>query len=92
MSPTDIRKALGGMVIEETNILPAYDDAVFKTLLTHSDATPVLRDVVSSILMAPVDEVVVRNTEMPVSDIGEKRERFDVNCRTAAGELIAIEM
>jgi predicted transposase/invertase (TIGR01784 family) len=73
-------------------ILPAYDDAVFKTLLTHPDAAPVLRDVVSSILMVPVDEVVVRNTELPIGDVGEKRERFDVNCRTSAGELVAMEM
>jgi hypothetical protein len=33
------------MTIETTNILPAYDDAVFKTLLTHPDAEAVLRDV-----------------------------------------------
>ncbi|MDR1359237.1 MAG: Rpn family recombination-promoting nuclease/putative transposase, partial [Coriobacteriales bacterium] len=73
-------------------ILPAYDDAVFKTLLTHPDAAPVLRDVVSAILMTEVEEVVVRNTELPIDDIGEKRERFDVNCRTAGGELVAMEM
>jgi predicted transposase/invertase (TIGR01784 family) len=80
------------MAIEATNILPAYDDVVLKTLLTHPDAEAVLRDVISSILMAPVEEVVVRNTEMPVDDIGEKRERFDVNCRTSTGELVALEM
>jgi hypothetical protein len=51
------------MAIEATNILPAYDDVVFKTLLTHPDAEAVLRDVISSILMVPVEEVVVRNTE-----------------------------
>jgi predicted transposase/invertase (TIGR01784 family) len=73
-------------------ILPAYDDAVFKTLLTHPDAAPVLKDVVSAILMTPVEEVVVRNTELAIDDIGEKRERFDVNCRTSGGELVAMEM
>jgi predicted transposase/invertase (TIGR01784 family) len=73
-------------------ILPAYDDAVFKTLLTHPDAAPVLQDVISSILMVPVEEVVVRNTELPIEDINEKRERFDVNCRTSNGELVAMEM
>jgi predicted transposase/invertase (TIGR01784 family) len=92
MTPPDTRKALGDVTHEETNILPAYDDAIFKTLLTHPDANAVLRDVISSILMTPVDEVIVRNTEMPLSDIGEKRERFDVNCRTSTGELIALEM
>ncbi|MDR1185723.1 MAG: Rpn family recombination-promoting nuclease/putative transposase [Coriobacteriales bacterium] len=73
-------------------ILPAYDDAVFKTLLTHPDAGPVLRDVVSSVIMSPVEDVVVRNTEMPIDDTSEKRERLDINCRTVAGELVAIEM
>jgi hypothetical protein len=92
MTPPDTRKALGDVTHDTTNILPAYDDAIFKTLLTHPDANAVLRDVISSILMTPVDEVIVRNTEMPLSDIGEKRERFDVNCRTSTGELIALEM
>jgi hypothetical protein len=31
-------------------ILPAYDDGVFKAILTHHDGRPVLRDVVSSVL------------------------------------------
>jgi predicted transposase/invertase (TIGR01784 family) len=81
---------VGDIIIPK--VLPAYDDAVFKTLLTHPDAGPILRDVVSSVIMLPVEDVVVRNTELPIDDVGEKRERFDINCRTAAGELVAIEM
>ncbi|MDR2295472.1 MAG: Rpn family recombination-promoting nuclease/putative transposase, partial [Clostridiales Family XIII bacterium] len=63
-------------------ILPPSEDGVFKTLLTHPDAKPVLRDVIASILRIPVTDVHVRNTELPISDVNEKRERLDVNCRT----------
>jgi hypothetical protein len=51
---------------------------VFRTLLSHPDAKPVLRDFIASILNISVTDVEVRNTELPISDIDEKRERFDV--------------
>ncbi|MDR2089472.1 MAG: Rpn family recombination-promoting nuclease/putative transposase [Clostridiales Family XIII bacterium] len=73
-------------------ILPPSEDGVFKTLLMHPDAKPVLRDVIASILNIPVADVTVRNNELPISDIGKKRERFDVNCRTEDGRQIDVEM
>jgi predicted transposase/invertase (TIGR01784 family) len=73
-------------------ILPPSEDGVFKTLLTHPDAKPVLRDVIASILRIPVTDVHVRNTELPISDVNEKRERLDVNCRTENGDQIDVEM
>jgi predicted transposase/invertase (TIGR01784 family) len=73
-------------------LLPPSEDGIFKTLLTHEDAKPVLRDVIASILNIPVAEATVRNGELPISDIGEKRERFDVNCKTADGKQIDVEM
>jgi predicted transposase/invertase (TIGR01784 family) len=73
-------------------ILPAYDDGVFKAILTHPEAMPVLRDVVSSVLLIPVHDVEVRNAELPITDISDKRERFDVNCKTDSGEQAEIEM
>jgi predicted transposase/invertase (TIGR01784 family) len=73
-------------------ILPPSEDGIFKTLLTHPDAEPVLRDLISSVLDIPVASVKVRNTELPISDIGNKRERLDVNCVTDDGRQIDVEM
>jgi predicted transposase/invertase (TIGR01784 family) len=73
-------------------ILPAYDDGVFKAILTHPDAGPVLRDAVSSVLLVPVRDVEIRNIEPPITDISDKREKFDVNCKTDSGEQTEIEM
>jgi predicted transposase/invertase (TIGR01784 family) len=78
--------------IEVPEILPPSDDGVFKTLLTHPDATPCLRDVIASNIGLPVKEVTVRNTELPISDILEKRERFDVNCKIDGGDQVEVEM
>jgi predicted transposase/invertase (TIGR01784 family) len=36
--------------------------------------------------------VQVRNVELPVRDIGDKCEKFDVNCRTDSGEQAELEM
>jgi predicted transposase/invertase (TIGR01784 family) len=73
-------------------LLPPSEDGVFKTLLTHPDAKPVLRDIIASILQIPVVEVEVKNTELPIADIGEKRERLDVNCRIDGGGQADVEM
>ena len=73
-------------------ILPAYEDGIFKALLTHQEARPVLRDVVESYLQLKISKVDVRNVELPVSNINEKRERFDVNCLLLDGTQADIEM
>ena len=73
-------------------LLPPSEDGVFKTLLTHPDAKAVLRDVVESFLRFPVVKVEVRNVELPISDINEKRERFDVNCTIDDGSQLDVEM
>ena len=73
-------------------LLPPSEDGVFKTLLTHPDAKPVLRDVVESYLRFPVVKVEVRNVELPISDINEKRERFDVSCTINDGSQLDVEM
>jgi len=74
------------------DLLPPSEDGVFKTLMTHPDAKPILRDVVESYLKFPVVNVEVRNAEMPISDIKEKRERFDVNCTADDGTQCELEM
>jgi predicted transposase/invertase (TIGR01784 family) len=73
-------------------LLPPAEDGVFKTLMTHPDAQPILRDVVESYLRFPVIRVEVRNAELPIADINEKRERFDVNCTVGDGTQCEIEM
>jgi predicted transposase/invertase (TIGR01784 family) len=73
-------------------LLPPSEDGVFKTLLTHPEAKPVLRDVVESYMRFSVVDVVVRNVELAISDINEKRERFDVNCSIDDGGQCDIEM
>jgi len=40
----------------------------------------------------PVTRVQVRNTELPISDINEKRECFDVNCSIDDGSQAEVEM
>ena len=47
---------------------------------------------VESFLRFPVVKVEVRNVELPVSDINEKRERFDVSCTVNDGTQFEIEM
>jgi hypothetical protein len=55
-------------------LLPPSEDGVFRTLLTHPDAKPVLRDVIASFLQISVAEVDVRNAELSISDINESGE------------------
>ena len=76
----------------DADILPPSDDRIFKTLLTHPDAKPVLMDVVSAAIERPVVDVQVRNIEPPVMDIDEKYERFDVNCTIDGGVQVDVEM
>jgi predicted transposase/invertase (TIGR01784 family) len=62
------------------DILPPYDDRVFKRVLTAPEAVPALIFVASAILECPVRSVLVRNSELSVAGTEEKAERFDVNC------------
>jgi hypothetical protein len=78
--------------IKVPDILPPSDDGVFKTLLTHPDAKPSLRDIIASNIGLPVKEAIVRNTELPISDVREKRERFDVSCQIDGGDQAEVEM
>jgi len=75
-----------------TELLPPYEDGVFKTLLTHEDAKPILKDIIESYLKLSVKNVVIKNIELPISDINEKRERFDVNCIIDDGSQLDVEM
>jgi len=76
----------------DADLLPPSDDRIFKTLLTHPDAEQVLIDIVSTVIEQKVLSVEVRNNELPVMDIEEKAERFDVNCTIENGDQVDVEM
>jgi predicted transposase/invertase (TIGR01784 family) len=76
----------------DADILPPSDDHIFKTLLTHPNAKPVLISVVSAVIERPVVSVLPRNNELPVTDVMEKRQRFDVNCTIDGGDQVDVEM
>ena len=76
----------------DADILPPADDRIFKVLLTHPDAKRVLIDVVSTVIECKVVDVLVRNNELPVMDVKEKAERFDINCTIDTGDQVDVEM
>jgi predicted transposase/invertase (TIGR01784 family) len=82
----------GSIFPADADILPPSDDRIFKTLLTHPDAEQVLIDVVSTVIERTVIDVQVRNIELPVMDIEEKFERFDINCTVDNGDQVDVEM
>jgi len=66
----------------DADLLPPANDRIFKALLTHPDAKQVLIDIISTVIERKVLDVQIRNNELPVMDMEEKQERFDVNCVT----------
>jgi predicted transposase/invertase (TIGR01784 family) len=80
------------MIPPDADILPPSDDHIFKTLLTHPDAKPVLISVVSAVIERPVSEAHVRNAVLPSTDVEEKEQRLDVNCSIDGGDQVDVEM
>ncbi|MDR1571150.1 MAG: Rpn family recombination-promoting nuclease/putative transposase, partial [Clostridiales Family XIII bacterium] len=78
--------------LDGLDLLPPSEDGVFKSLLTRPEAGPVLRDVLGSFLELPVIDAEVRNVETPIYDVGEKRQRFDINCRLDGNRQAEVEM
>ena len=76
----------------DADLLPPSYDSIFKTLLTHPDAKPALINISSAIVLRNVQDVKVRNNELPIMDTEEKGERFDVNCVVDDGDQVNIEM
>ena len=81
-----------GLLPKDIELLPPYDDRVFKAFLTLPGSEPALKFVASAIINRPVVNVLVRNAELPVTDIEEKAERFDVNCKIDDDTQADIEM
>jgi predicted transposase/invertase (TIGR01784 family) len=76
----------------DADILPPSDDHIFKTLLTHPNAKPVLISVVAAAIERNVLDVTVINNELPGIDVNEKKERLDVNCAIDGGDQVDVEM
>jgi predicted transposase/invertase (TIGR01784 family) len=76
----------------DADILPPSDDHIFKTLLTSPGTERILMSVVSAVIERPVVSIIPRNTEFPVTDVKEKRQRLDVNCTIDGGDQVDVEM
>jgi predicted transposase/invertase (TIGR01784 family) len=92
-------KNKGGIAMSKSNktpdtpeLLPPSEDGIFKSLLTRPESKPIVRDVLASYLNLPIKEVTVRNVETPIHDVGEKRQRFDINCTLDDDKQVEVEM
>ena len=65
-----------GLLPNDIKLLPPYDDRIFKAFLTLPGSEPALRLLASAIINRPVVNVVVRNTELPVTNTEEKSRAF----------------
>jgi predicted transposase/invertase (TIGR01784 family) len=81
-----------GLLPLDIEILPPYDDRIFKAFLTLPGSEPALKFVASAIINRPVVNVLVRNVELPVADTEEKAECLDVNCKIDDDTQADIEM
>ena len=80
------------ILLMDEDILPVYDDRIFKATLTHPDAKPALIDLISTVIRRKVLDVTVRGNELAVTDVDEKNERFDINCVIDGNDQIEVEM
>ncbi len=74
------------------DILSPTDDRIFKLILSHPDAKPALIELLTAITDLDIKEVIVRNNELPATDVLEKQERLDINCTVDDGTQVDIEM
>jgi predicted transposase/invertase (TIGR01784 family) len=73
-------------------ILPAYDDGIFKAIFTRPESEPALIDIIKTFTGIEVASVEIKNSERTIQNAEDKRVRFDILCTTASGEMIDIEM
>ena len=81
-----------GLLPKDADILPATDDRIFRTILTSPEAKPFLMKLIAGLIGRGVVDVTIHGNEIGISDTQEKMERFDVNCKTADGSQVNIEM
>jgi predicted transposase/invertase (TIGR01784 family) len=73
-------------------ILPAYDDGIFKAIFTRPETEPALIDIIKTFTGIDVASVTIKNSERTIQNAEDKRVRFDILCTTPSGEMIDIEM
>jgi hypothetical protein len=76
-------------------ILPAYEDHVFKSHISSIKARDGLSELISDFVKRPVGELVIRQNELGISDIDAKAAVLDVNCAELAdgsGDQFNVEM
>jgi predicted transposase/invertase (TIGR01784 family) len=61
-------------------ILPPSENGVFKAVLTLPEAHVALVDAVAAFISRPVNDVTLRNNDMPARDKLAKQEEYDINC------------
>ena len=81
-----------GLLPMDADILPPSDDRVFKLILTDPKAKPGLIKLLSAIIDRNVVDVVLHPNELPLGNVEEKAERFDVNCKIDDGSQVNLEM
>jgi predicted transposase/invertase (TIGR01784 family) len=74
------------------DILPAYDDGIFKAIFTRPESEPALIDIIKTFTGIDVTSVTIKNNERTIQNAEDKRIRFDILCTTANDEMIDIEM
>ena len=77
---------------EDMDILPAYDDYIFKSLMSRPEAKLALMDLISAAIGRKVTSVEIRGNELPVTDVEEKNERLDLNCVIDGSDQVDVEM
>jgi predicted transposase/invertase (TIGR01784 family) len=76
----------------DIDILPPSDDRIFKLILTSPDGKQPLMDLIAATIRRSVVDVVIRNNELPLGDIGLKADRLDINCKIDDGTQVDLEM
>ena len=69
-------------------------DSVFKAVFTRDtpESSGALSSLVSALIGKDVTIVSILANEPPVSNTRDRQIRFDINCRSATGELVSVEM
>ena len=77
-----------------TALLNPCVDPVFKRLFTDSspEGKRALQCFLEAILQKPVSNIVIRQEELPIEFIFDKKSKFDLNCQIGENEFANIEM
>ena len=79
---------------DSEDIIDIRIDGVFKAVFTKDTPTAkgALSGLVSALVCRELTIISILNNEPPISNIGDRQLRFDINCRAKDGELVNVEM